>query len=107
MGFLVEGMSQFIRPYVREISLALIATILALYGSYINDAVKSLMKNYHFIVRFSVFVLLCAFGYGALSVYAAKFVKLLLLHINDLWLAPMVIVSFLLIGLLAEHKKKI
>jgi hypothetical protein len=107
MDFLVERLSQFMRDYLREISVALMATVLALYGGYINDGVKSLLKNYHFIVRFMVFVLLCAFGYGALSVYAARFVKLLLLQLNDLWLAPVVTASFLIIGLLAEHKKKI
>jgi hypothetical protein len=54
-----------------------------------------------------VFVLLCAFGYGALSIYAAKFVKMLLGQLDNLWLAPVIVVSFLVIGLLAEHKRKI
>jgi hypothetical protein len=107
MGFLVEKVSQLMRDYMREISVALIATVLALYGNYVNEAVKSLMKSHHFIARFTVFVLLCAFGYGALSVYTARFVRLLMSHLSDLWLAPVVIVSFLLVGLLAEHKRKI
>ena len=107
MDVLVERLSQFMREYLRQISVALIATVLALYGGYINDAVKSLLKNYHFIVRFMVFVLLCAFGYGALSIYAAKFARMLLGELDNLWLAPVIVVSFLVIGLLAEHKKKI
>lgn len=107
MDILVERLSQFMRNYLREISVALIATVLALYGGYINEAVKSLLKSYHFIVRFMVFVLLCAFGYGALSIYAAKFVRLLLAQLSNLWLAPVIVASFLIIGLLAEHKRKI
>jgi hypothetical protein len=107
MDFLVERLSQFMRGYLPQISVAMIATVLALYGGYINDAVKSLLKSHHFIIRFVVFVLLCAFGYGALSIYAAKVVKMLLSQIHDLWLAPVIVVSFIVIGLLAEHKRKI
>jgi hypothetical protein len=107
MDFVLGKISQFLREYVREISVALVATILALYGGYINDGVKSLMKNHHFLFRFMVFVLLCAFGYGAISVYAAHFVRLLLLQLSDLWLAPIIVLCFLIIGLLAERKRKI
>jgi hypothetical protein len=107
MELLVVKLSQFMREYLREISGALVATFLALYGGYINEWVKSLMKNYHFLARFAVFVLLCAFGYGALSVYTAVFVKGLLRQFTDLWLAPVIILCFLAIGLLAEEKKKI
>jgi hypothetical protein len=107
MESLIADLSQFMRKYLHEISAALVATFLALYGGYINEWMKSLMKNYHFIARFAVFVLLCAFGYGAISVYAALSVKLLLAQIADLWLAPTVVVCFLVIGLVAEKKRKI
>lgn len=107
MDFILGKISQFLREYVREISVALVATVLALYGGYINDAVKSLMKSHHFVFRFMVFVLLCAFGYGAISIYAARFVRLLLLQLGDFWLAPVIVFSFLVVGLLAERKRKI
>jgi hypothetical protein len=107
MELLVAKLSEFMREYLREISGALVATFLALYGGYINDWVKTLLKNYHFIARFSVFVLLCAFGYGAISVYAAATVRVLLRQLTNLWLAPIIILCFLAIGLLAEKKKKI
>jgi len=40
MDFVLGKISQFLREYVREISVALVATILALYGGYINDGVN-------------------------------------------------------------------
>jgi len=89
------------------ISMALVATILIIYGNNINSAIKKQVSSTPFLVRFSVFVALCAFGYAAASILLAKFVKILLRGLPDEYLAPFIIVLFLIEGLLAERKEQI
>ena len=46
-----------------------------------------------------------AIGYGMMSVAGASAVKQLLRYFDDLYLAPMVVGAFVLMGILAERKK--
>ena len=61
--------SQWLYPYLGEISLAIMATLLVIYGNSINRMVKRQTHGLHFIFRTSIFILLCTFGYGALLVF--------------------------------------
>ncbi|NCP66302.1 MAG: DUF3392 family protein [Paraglaciecola sp.] len=65
------------------------------------------LRAQHFIVRTSVFVLVCAFGYGLLTVYATPFVKLGLNMIPVLYRGISIVGVFLLLGYLAEHRRYI
>lgn len=100
-AILVEFSSWF-RPHLTFISSALIATILVIYGDRINKAVWALVKGAHFILRTMVFIALCAFGYGALSVYLVPFIRKAFLATGSVWLGVVVVLTFIGIGLLAE-----
>ena len=104
---LIEAGSGAMRPHLANVALAISATLLAIFGSDINGGIKELIKNWHFLVRLAVFVLLVAFGYGALSLAFAHVLARLLGQIDDLYLAPVVVVTFILIGALAEHRRRI
>ena len=103
---LLADFSGWFRPHLTFIASALIATILVIYGERINKALWVMVKGAHFIVRTLVFIALCAFGYGAIAVFLVPWVKKALLLPGSLWLGPVVVVTFLLVGWLAERNSR-
>jgi len=101
------ALADWIRPHSDNIALALIATLLVVYGDDINRAVKNQLRPYPYIVRLIGFVVLCAFGYGALTVYATPVLEDMINRIPSLYLAPVVMLLFLMVGLLAERRRQI
>lgn len=109
MNFLADTIGFFshaIRPFVPQIGMAIAATFFFVYGGNIHGVIRKSMQKYHFLVRLSLFTVICAFGYGAATVYAAVLVGKLLGTLNDIYLFPIVLCIFLLIGFLAERKKQ-
>lgn len=99
--------SQSIRPVLPQVAVAITSSLLAVYGGAINGAFKMLIKQHHFIVRVTAFVMLMAFGYGALNLVLAHLLSQILFTANDLWLSPLVLTIFTGIGLAAEEKRQI
>lgn len=102
-----EALAHWMRPYLGPISMAFVATILIIYGDNINKAIKQQFSGVPFLVRLSVFVALCAFGYAALTILMAKFLEVLFKGLPDAYLSPFIIVLFLLAGILAERKNQL
>lgn len=103
---LLAYLSSLIRPHLAFVAAALVATLLVIYGNNINRAVWNLVRGAHFLVRTAVFVALCAFGYGALTVFLIPFVIRVLRSAGPYWLAPIVIIIFILVGWLAEKNSR-
>ncbi|MFC6439077.1 DUF3392 family protein [Bowmanella sp. JS7-9] len=102
---LLGQLTQFLSAYFKDMSLMLTATILVVYGDLINSHVKRAISPYHFIVRCIVFVLLCAFGYGAMTLYAAPFVLYVIKYLPWHYQGLGFLLSFVLIGFLAERRR--
>jgi uncharacterized membrane protein len=98
---------QWTQPHLHNITLALMATLLVIYGNDINRLVKSWLKSYPRLIRLIGFVLMCAFGYGALTVLLTPLLANWLTLLSVKWLAPMVVATFLLVGWLAERKHQL
>lgn len=96
--------SQWLRPHLMAISLMIVATLLVLYGNNVNAAVRRQIHHYHFIIRTTIFVLLCAFGYGLLTSLLTPFLARQLAHLPNYYLAPVVFIISIGLGLLAERK---
>ncbi|EHQ52195.1 hypothetical protein ECTPHS_05856 [Ectothiorhodospira sp. PHS-1] len=94
----------WVRGHVGQIALAFVATVLVIYGNDINRVLKMILRAYHRLVRLLGFVLMCAFGYGALTVFLTPMLADAMLMVDTRWLAPMVVGAFLLLGFLAERK---
>lgn len=110
MDFLNEMLSklaELIHSHSDNVALALVATLLVIFGDDINQAVKKQLRPYPYIVRLTGFVILCAFGYGALTVYATPVVDSLIQRIPYLYTAPAILTVFLMLGLLAERRRQI
>lgn len=107
IGHLFEAASRGMRPYLPQVALAITSTVLAIYGGDINKAVKDAVKSYPFIARLAVFVMLVAFGYGAINLLVSHWLAQLMGLFGNFWLMPITVTVFLLLGLLAEEKNQI
>lgn len=110
MSYLFSCLLQLTRwcqPYYSEIALTVVATLLVIYGDVLNKQLKRLLIPHHFIIRTVMFVLVCAFGYGLLIVFAAPFIKQIILMLPSTYQGLSIVAVFLLLGYLAEHKRYI
>jgi|TARA_R110002012_G_scaffold242119_1_gene416502 hypothetical protein len=109
-SFIFDALATLTRwasPYYSEIAMTIVATVLVIYGDILNKKIKHILSPYHFIIRTSVFVLICAFGYGALVIFTTPHVKLTLMMIPSMYRGLCIVSLFLLLGYLAEHRRYI
>ncbi len=97
----------WVHSYMGSITLALVATLLVVYGDQINSFVKRLLKPYPRVIRILGFVVLCAFGYGLLTVLLTPIFANWFSLVNRKWLAPLVLAAFFLVGWMAERKNQV
>lgn len=100
-------LSAWVRQYLNQVSLGIIATLLVVYGNDLNTFFRRRMRRFPFIVRVTLFVLLCSAGYGAAAYFSAGILTQLLTQLSDTWLAPIIVLLFVGIGYLAEEKRHI
>ncbi|NQZ25056.1 MAG: DUF3392 domain-containing protein [Colwellia sp.] len=103
----LTDVGQWFRPYQYQAALALIATALVIFGNEINCAIKKLVVRQHFIIRTLVFVLVCAFGYGLLTVWLTNVLAQQLAKIPTPYLLPSVTVIFFVLGMYAQKQRHI
>ncbi|MCU7938723.1 MAG: DUF3392 domain-containing protein [gamma proteobacterium symbiont of Bathyaustriella thionipta] len=104
---MIIQLSQWIYPWLGEISMAIMATLLVIYGDAINRMVKRRIIGLHFLLRTLIFILLCAFGYGALLIYVTPMISKLLASLGMIYLGPLVVALFIALGTMAEKKNRI
>ena len=100
---LIVTLSRWSRSHLYEISLAIMATLLVLFGPSINAWVQRHTASMNFLLRTLIFILLCAVGYGLLIVFATPWLAKGLGHFNNFTLAPVLILVFVVIGILADR----
>lgn len=103
----MDQITHFLRQHLHDIAIAMIATLLMIFGSDINRFIKKLVKKHHFIVRVAIFVLVCAIGYGLATVFLADFLMTLLRSIPRQFLALSIVIIFIFLGLVAETRRQI
>ena len=103
---LLVSLTNLIRPHTADIALAMVATLLVIFGDHINDAVRRLVKGQPIWARVGVFIALCTFGYGALSVWLTPILKSYLQTLSAGEYLAIVVGGFLLVGILAERHQK-
>lgn len=103
----LNTLTGWLLPHYSSISVIVGATLLVIYGDVINKHIKRALSPYHFIIRTLAFVLLCAFGYGALILLCAPWIKQGLLWLPATYQGLVIVLSFLLMGYLAENRRYI
>lgn len=104
---LLADLGRFIRPYAGDVALALVASLLVITGGDINRYIKRQVSSANFFFRTIIFVLVCTFGYGVLTVVLTNIVKTQLASLSAAYLAIAVIAAFLALGVYAERKRQI
>ena len=101
---LIINFSQWLYPWLGEIAMAIMATLLVIYGHSINRLVKKQTSGMHFIFRTLIFILLCTFGYGALLIYVTPILSHILAGVGMIYLGPLIVGIFVTLGVLAEKE---
>ncbi|WP_448211142.1 DUF3392 domain-containing protein [Colwellia sp. MEBiC06753] len=105
-GLLID-LAQWFRPYQSQCAMAIIATLLVLFGGEISQSIRQLIRKHHIIFRTIIFVFVCAFGYGALTVWLSGLLAEFLSKISDLYLVPSIVAIFVILGLYAQKQRHI
>ena len=78
------------------------ATLFVLFGPAVNAWVKNTVSSLNFL-RTLIFVLVCAVGYGLAIVFLTPWMTQGLAHLNNYSLAPVLLLIFFLIGVIADR----
>ncbi|HWR79530.1 MAG TPA: DUF3392 domain-containing protein [Pseudomonas sp.] len=100
---LLTTLSRWSRGYLHEFALAIMATLLVLYGPGINAWVKRSIGGLNFMLRTLLFMLVCVAGYGLALIYLSPWLASGLGYFNNYTLAPVLLLIFFLIGVLADR----
>lgn len=101
------SLSEWMRDYLDPISMAIVATVLVIFGNDINRWIRKIVRQYHFLVRLAVFILVCAFGYGLATVMLARLLSGVLGSISNYYLSLVVVAIFIILGLTAEERNQL
>ncbi|WP_120994870.1 DUF3392 domain-containing protein [Stutzerimonas urumqiensis] len=101
---LIATLSRWSRSHLYDISLAIMATLLVLFGPSINAWVQRSIASLNFVLRTLIFVLVCAVGYGLALVYLTPFLAHGLGYFTNYTLAPVLLLVFFVIGVMADRR---
>ena len=100
---LLTDLSRWSRGHLSEIALAIMATLLVLFGPGINDWIRRSIGGLNFFLRTLLFVLVCVAGYGLAIIFLSPWLANGLGYFNNYTLAPVLLLIFFLIGVLADR----
>ncbi|HEK0202649.1 TPA: DUF3392 domain-containing protein [Pseudomonas aeruginosa] len=100
---LIATLSRWSRSHLSDISLAIMATLLVLFGPAINAWVQQSIGSLNFVFRTLLFVLICAVGYGLAMVFVTPWLAKGLGYFNNYTLAPVLLLVFFVIGMIADR----
>ncbi|WP_426415434.1 DUF3392 domain-containing protein [Aestuariirhabdus sp. LZHN29] len=103
IGDLFINLSHWARGYLSEIALAIMATLMVIYGATLNRTIKRNINQLNFVLRTAIFILVCAIGYGASLVLLSPLLAQTLGHFNNETLSPVLLLIFILMGFLADR----
>ncbi|MDG3087992.1 DUF3392 domain-containing protein [Vibrio hannami] len=96
-----------IYPYIPELSTAMIACFLVMAGNDINRMLRKMLSGHNFFFRTGAFVLLNAFGYGMLIVYATPYLAKTLRSLEPGLMFTLIFSCFILIGMWAQKNRQV
>ena len=100
---LIATLSRWSRSHLSDLSLAIMATLLVLFGPAINAWVQQRIGSLNFVFRTLLFVLICAVGYGLAMVFVTPWLAKGLGYFNNYTLAPVLLLVFFVIGMIADR----
>lgn len=101
---LILQISAWLKGYLNEIVLSIVATLLVIYGDAIMRVVKQQIGSLKLFLRISLFIAFCAFGFSFLTAFMAPFISSWLAQANPVLLPFVIILVYYLLGYLAQRK---
>ena len=103
----IHQFANFLRVHMDSISVGLVATVLMIYGAYINNYFKKITRSIPFIGRFALFILLCSAGYAFLTSQLVKLLEMFLRGQPDLPLIGIIAGAFVILAFCAHSGKDV
>lgn len=107
MNDLLIELGQWFRGYQYQTAMAVVATVLVIFGNDINNVVRKLVAKQHFIIRCLTFVVVCAFGYGLLTIWLTKLLAQQLALVPTIYVFPFIVAVFIVLGAYAQKHRHI
>ena len=107
MTELLIDIGQWFRGYQYQTAMAIVATVLVIFGNDINNAVRKLVAKQHFIIRCFTFIVVCAFGYGLLTVWLTRLLSQQLSQVPNSYVLPLTVAIFSVLGVYAQKRRHI
>src|SRR5690606_21609283 len=101
---LIVSLSRWCRGHLSEIALALLATLLVLFGPALNTWLQRTIGGLNFVLRTLLFMAFCALVYGFGLVYTSPGWAEGLADCNNSALAPVLLAGFRLVCLAADRR---
>lgn len=98
---LILAISSWMKSYLNQIVLSLVATLLVIYGDNIMRMVKQQIGSLKLFLRFTLFVAFCAFGFSFLTSVAAPYIGKWLAMADPVLLPLIIVFLYYLVGYLA------
>ena len=98
---------QWFRHYQFQSAMAIVATLLVLFGHDINKFFKKLVSKQHVVLRSITFILVCSVGYGLLTVWLTGLLALQLAKISDVYIFPSILGVFIVLSFYAQKQNHI
>jgi H+/Cl- antiporter ClcA len=103
----ITSLAGYIREFSWIICLAWTSSLLVIYGDELVRFTKRIARTWHFIFRVLFFVVVCGFGFGALTIMLSRFIHSKMISLNNLPLILAVLAAYFLLGFLAEKNRVI
>ena len=97
-------LSGWMKGYLNEIVLSMVATLLVIYGDTILNFVKKQIGSLKLFLRITLFVAFCAFGFSFITSIAPPFISNWLTKASPEFLPFVILLSYYLLGYLAKRK---
>lgn len=97
-------LSSWMKSYLNEIVLSMVATLLVIYGDSILMMLKKQIGSLKIFLRISLFVAFCAFGFSFITSIATPFMTNWLAKSDPALLPLIIILIFYGLGYLAQKK---
>ena len=104
---LLADIGLWFRSYQYQTAMAIVATVLVILGNDINQFIRKLVVRQNFLIRCLTFVTVCAFGYGLLSIWLTRQLSLQLAQVPNIYVLPLVIGIFVVLGAFAQKHRQI
>jgi len=110
MDLILDALARFsglMRPYLSEIGLSMVATLLVIFGQDVTNMLKQQIAGLKFFLKLTIFVVFCAFGFAFITSFITPIMVAWIAAISDTWLGLAIVAIFFGIGLIAQKKRMI